>query len=661
MRISSRLPVAEVLFFAVLLLWIAGLAGLWTLPGIAQWTVGLLYVAYDTWLIAFVALELRDRFTAPGAQAGAAPAGPITPAPPQSVAVLISARNEGHSLPATLDALLRQHDPPDEIWVIDDGSEDDTHAVLSRRYGLRLLAPQVPARSAMHPRLCALSKPNSGKADSLNRGIGLITSELVITLDADTVMHPDAVGAMRRGFSREAQLVAAGGVLTPRCGPGISGRLFEWFQTFEYLRSFIARVAWMRLDALLLVSGAFACYRRDALLKVGCLDTGSWVEDYELIHRLHRYAGEHGLAWRVGVLPEAAAVTDAPGTLGAFMRQRRRWFGGFLQTLYRYRDMVGNPRYAALGRLMLPVKVLDTLQPIFGITAFLLLLDFAWRRERVLTPVLLVIGVKLIIDFVFLLWGVAFYNRWQGRQSTPREWLLAGLAALTEPFCFQVMRHCGATLGWLAVLRQRVDWVPQRPHSGAGGERGSMRYTRTAMFLHWLIALAIAINVGLALSVDYLPDGAVRPVIDAHKSIGITVLGLALIRLLWRFSHVPPPLAAGMAAWERRGAHAAHAILYGLMLALPLSGWLHDSAWKDAATHPMRLFGLLPWPRIHAISMLDPASKEPLHTIFGHVHTWLADALYVLFVLHVGGALKHQLLDRQPELQRMLPPSGRGT
>jgi cytochrome b561 len=319
---------------------------------------------------------------------------------------------------------------------------------------------------------------------------------------------------------------------------------------------------------------------------------------------------------------------------------------------------------------MLPLKVLDTLQPIFGISAFLLLLDFAWRRERVLTPVLLVIGVKLIIDFTFLLWGLAFYNRWQGRRSAPREWLLAGLAALTEPFCFQLMRHCGAMLGWLAVLRQRVDWLPQRRHSAAGGGGsggsggsggGSLQYTRTAMLLHWVIAAAIAVNVGLALSVDYLPDGAVRPVIDAHKSIGITVLGLALIRLLWRFSHAPPPLAAGISAWERRGAHAAHVILYVLMLAMPLSGWLHDSAWKDADSHPMSLFGLLPWPRIHAIATLDPALKESLHTVFGHVHAWLADALYVFFVLHVSGALKHQLFDRQPALQRMLPPSGRGS
>ena len=642
------------LFAAVLLLWLAGIAGLWQLPGLARWSVGLLYILYDTWLIVFVARELR-RNAAPSVAAAQACDAAAQP----SVAVLIAARDEAEALPRTLDALLQQDDPPEAIWVIDDGSTDRTREVLTQRFGLGDEAPRSGyscsaggasqrATSARHPTLHLLSKPNSGKADSLNQGLALITSDVVITLDADTQLRRDAVGAMRRGFAEEAGLVAAGGVLTPRCGPGISGRLFEWFQTFEYLRSFIARVAWMRAQALLLVSGAFAGYRRDALATVGGFDPGSWVEDYELIHRLHRHAADHRLAWRVRVLPGAAAVTDAPGTLRAFMRQRRRWFGGFLQTIYRYRDMVGNPDYAAVGRLMLPLKVIDTLQPLFGLTAFVLLLNFAVRRQAVLLPVIIVIAVKLVIDFSFLLWGLAFYNRWQGRRSTPREWLLAGLAALTEPFFFQLMRHWGAMLGWVAVLTRRMDWRPQRVSAAA-------RYTRTAMVLHWTVALLLSANVVLALSVDHLPDSAVRPVIDTHKSIGITVLGLALVRLLWRFAHAPPPLAERYSKLERRGAHAMHVLLYVLMFALPLSGWLHDSAWKDAASHPMSLFGLIPWPRIGVVSALEPGLKESLHTLFGQWHTVFAYTLYACVFVHLAGALKHQWLDREPELQRMWP------
>jgi cytochrome b561 len=183
----------------------------------------------------------------------------------------------------------------------------------------------------------------------------------------------------------------------------------------------------------------------------------------------------------------------------------------------------------------------------------------------------------------------------------------------------------------------------------------STRYTYTAMLLHWLIAAVMTVNVALILAVDLFPEALVRPVIDTHKSLGITVLGLGLLRLLWRATHPPPPLPADAARWERFAAHAAHAALYALIIALPISGWLHDSAWKDAAAFPMRLYGLLPWPRIGLVASLDPAFKEALHTWLGRAHTLLAYGLYVLLALHVLGALKHQFVDRQAQMQRILP------
>lgn len=179
------------------------------------------------------------------------------------------------------------------------------------------------------------------------------------------------------------------------------------------------------------------------------------------------------------------------------------------------------------------------------------------------------------------------------------------------------------------------------------------RYTRTAIVLHWLMALLIVGNLLLAWSVDWLPDGWVRPIIDTHKSLGITALGLVLMRLLWRTTHRPPPLPDAYAGWERAASGVAHIIFYALMFSLPLSGWLHDSAWKDAATHPMQLFGLFEWPRMGLIMALPPAMKESLHTLLGTVHTALGYVLYALLALHVGAALKHQWIDRQPELQRM--------
>jgi cytochrome b561 len=181
------------------------------------------------------------------------------------------------------------------------------------------------------------------------------------------------------------------------------------------------------------------------------------------------------------------------------------------------------------------------------------------------------------------------------------------------------------------------------------------RYTKTAMVLHWLIALLIIGNLILVWVIDWFPDAWVRPAIDTHKSIGITVLGLALLRLLWRLSHRPPALPRSYPKIERFGAHAAHLLLYVLIFALPISGWIHDSAFKQAAEHPLVLFGLVPWPRIGAIMALDPATKERVHTLWFQIHSSLAYVLYALLALHVLGALKHQWIDKERELSRILP------
>ena len=186
-----------------------------------------------------------------------------------------------------------------------------------------------------------------------------------------------------------------------------------------------------------------------------------------------------------------------------------------------------------------------------------------------------------------------------------------------------------------------------------------IRYTTIALVLHWAIAGLIAANLCLVWFADKWPPSWIRPIIDTHKSIGITVLGLVLLRILWRAAHPPPALPASYPRWERKAAHLAHIGLYLLILALPLSGWLHDSAWKDAPTHPMKLFWLVPWPRIGALAHLPPAAKEQAHDLLLAVHKWLAYILYVLFGLHVIAALKHQWIDGHPELQRMLPASRR--
>ena len=444
------------LFLAVLGLWLLSLLAAWRGEGLWAWTSGLLYIAYDSWLIAYVAWNTRQLRPRPP---------PSAQGKPPSLGILVAARDEAAALPATLAVLLPQLGPMDRVLVVDDGSTDGSLACLRGLHDLRA-EPAGLWRSAIEPGLAVLGKPHSGKADSLNQGLARLGTDVVVTLDADTRLEPGALDALRAAFAADPDLAAACGLLRPRCAPGPTATLFELFQRFEYLRAFLSRAAWARADALLLVSGAFAAYRREVLETLGGFDRHSLVEDYELIHRLHRHAHERGLVWRVRLVPQARADTDAPAGLRSFLRQRRRWFAGFLGTQYRYRALHGDPRYGAVGRLMLPVKAVDALQPVYGLTAFALLLWFAVSGAAVTGPVLAVIGAKLVMDLAYHLWALHLYHRWLGQSAPPSLWPRALLATLAEPFSFQLLRHLGAGWGWVNVITRRLDWAPQRQPGG---------------------------------------------------------------------------------------------------------------------------------------------------------------------------------------------------
>jgi cytochrome b561 len=178
------------------------------------------------------------------------------------------------------------------------------------------------------------------------------------------------------------------------------------------------------------------------------------------------------------------------------------------------------------------------------------------------------------------------------------------------------------------------------------------KYTRGAVLLHWLIAVLVLANVILGIGHDYFQKSISDAMVYIHESIGIAVLGLALMRLIWRLTHTPPPLPAAYPQWEKNAAQLAHYALYCLIFIMPISGWLKISA-SNSSDQPWTLFWLIPWFHIGFISNLDPATKKTAHHIFSLLHTYFAYALYGVLGLHVLAALKHQFIDKQPELQRM--------
>jgi cytochrome b561/polyisoprenoid-binding protein YceI len=171
------------------------------------------------------------------------------------------------------------------------------------------------------------------------------------------------------------------------------------------------------------------------------------------------------------------------------------------------------------------------------------------------------------------------------------------------------------------------------------------RWGSISRFLHWLIVALIAIQATLGLSGRLLPLGAEKlAMLARHKSIGITILGLAALRLLWRWLNPTPPLPSNLTPRERLLARCTHTLLYVLLFAMPLTGWIMSSA----RGFPVSWFGLYQLP--------DLVSKNAaLHGAMVRTHAVLAIALGLTVALHVAGALKHHYILKDDTLRRMLP------
>lgn len=170
------------------------------------------------------------------------------------------------------------------------------------------------------------------------------------------------------------------------------------------------------------------------------------------------------------------------------------------------------------------------------------------------------------------------------------------------------------------------------------------RYTRIAIALHWLMAGMLVGSFSVGLYMADLPFSPQRlKLYNWHKWAGICILTLALLRLLWRLTHRPPP-EPPMPAWQDRVARLTHGAFYLLFFAVPLVGW----AYSSAAGFPIVVFGVLPLPDFVPKDKALSESIEPWHG-------YLAYTMATLVVLHVAGAVKHQFIDRDGLLGRMWP------
>lgn len=173
------------------------------------------------------------------------------------------------------------------------------------------------------------------------------------------------------------------------------------------------------------------------------------------------------------------------------------------------------------------------------------------------------------------------------------------------------------------------------------------RYSRGAIALHWIIALLIMGNfIGAWVSED-MPRPEKMEMMGYHKAFGMLILGLTVLRIVWRLMHSPPPLVETLKAWEAALAKVTHALFYFLMLAVPTAGWGLHSAFSQGK--PVSFLGLFDIPA------LPVGSDKPTTEMFHELHEVFASLMLLLFVMHMVAALKHHLIDKDGTMRRMAP------
>ncbi|MCP3981099.1 MAG: glycosyltransferase family 2 protein [bacterium] len=398
------------------------------------------------------------------------------------ISVIVAAHNEEKTIVETVRSLMMVNYSEFEIIVVNDGSRDATLARLIETFELRRIdkvyreavsTEEVVGTygSLKYPNLVVVNKEKGGKSDALNAGINISRYPLICSIDADSIIEDNALLRLVKPFMESPdEVVAAGGIVRIVNGCKVrDGQVSEIalpdrplpvLQAVEYLRAFLAgRVGWSQLQALLIISGAFGIYRKDAVIEVGGYSRETDTEDLELTLRLHRYLRDNDRKYRIVFVPDPVCWTEVPGDLSTLSRQRTRWHRGLLHTLWTNRGMLFNPKYGSIGWFAFPYfflfEMLGPFVEILGYVAVVLayLLGILNTEYFVLfLTVSILYGIFLSISAI-LLEEISFrrYPRWLDVSKLI-------LFSIVENFGYRQMLSLFKIRGFVDLLLRRRTW-----------------------------------------------------------------------------------------------------------------------------------------------------------------------------------------------------------
>ncbi len=380
-----------------------------------------------------------------------------------SVSILAPAYNEGKTIIENVRSLLSIYYSNLEVIILNDGSKDDSLEKLIAAFELKKIDFFVNTKiqtkeirgvyksiNPVYNKLIVVDKVNGGKADALNVGVNIATNDYLVCIDVDCVLEQDALLKMVKPFLEQTNkiVIASGGVvrIANSCiiedGKLIKVKLPKSYlprmQTLEYIRAFIlGRMAWSRLNGLMLISGAFGAFNKDIVIKAGGYNQNTVGEDMELVVRMRRYLEERKQKYRVTYIPDPLCWTEAPESYQILGRQRNRWARGTYETLKFHRKMFFNPNYHLMGMMSYPYWFFfEFLAPIIEFFGFIFFFLFAalgmidWYFFFVYLLFVIFFGYLYSAFAIFM--EIISYNQYKKRS----EIFSLLITALSEPFYF---------------------------------------------------------------------------------------------------------------------------------------------------------------------------------------------------------------------------------
>ena len=398
------------------------------------------------------------------------------------VSVIVPAHNEGVTIEATVRSLLALDYKLYEIIIVDDGSTDDTSQVVRDAFHMWRVNRPIQRRIPCQPEeaiyetrawkvpITLVRKKNGGKADALNMGINVSSYPYFLCIDADSVLQYDSLEKIVRPVLEDPNVVAVGGAVRPCNGAEIeNGRVVRYrmprkllpcMQVLEYDRSFLAsRILFDKFNGNIIISGAFGLFQKNLVIAAGGYDYTTMGEDMELVVKLHVFCREHQHSYRIRYVTDAICWTQVPEKLKDLCKQRRRWHIGLFQSMMKYRSILGNAKYGAVGFVsylyFLIYELFSSYIEVLGL--FTTLLAFLVNLINV-QFMLLFFGIYVVYTAILSL--TAFFARVHtiDLKLTPSDILKAVGLCVIEVSCLRFIMAWVRITALIGYRRKKNDW-----------------------------------------------------------------------------------------------------------------------------------------------------------------------------------------------------------